>query len=241
MPAQPKAARWVEQVVAAVIAEGQGRSRDQEAVGVLDAQAAEDAALDRSEPFAAVRPGPFLLPGEVALPLDIAGEVDRLGRVSGEILVRSRELQVQRLVALHEIRTANLDPEQLLGCASNSAKRQCAFGVEEIAVGPARLEPDALSRAVTKFARYRVLRRRFQANVEIDRPSAADGHDADVGICDKRRRDQRAAQVVDLRAPEGFAGLEARDQCDMPGAERRPPADADRPETRDGPWIDRQL
>ena len=171
MPAQPKAARWVEQVVAAVIAEGQGRSRDQEAVGVLDAQAAEDAALDRSEPFAAVRPGPFLLPGEVALPLDIAGEVDRLGRVSGEILVRSRELQVQRLVALHEIRTANLDPEQLLGCASNSAKRQCAFGVEEIAVGPAGLETRALPRAIAELPGDGVRRRRIEVNVEVDGPS----------------------------------------------------------------------
>src|SRR6185503_15706757 len=113
--AQAESARRVQQAVAAVKAERQWQCGDQEAACVLDPRAAEHATLDRSEPLAAVGPGPGLLPDEVALPLDIGGKVDGLGGVGGEPLVRRRELHIERLVAHQEVGAADLDAEQLLG------------------------------------------------------------------------------------------------------------------------------
>src|SRR5215211_2367608 len=88
--AQAEPAAWIEQAVAAVIAEAERHRRNQEPARVLEPRAAEHTPLDRAEPLAAVGPRPLLLPDEVALPFDIAGEADGLCGVGRELLVRSR-------------------------------------------------------------------------------------------------------------------------------------------------------
>ena len=107
--AETEAAGRIEQAVAAVIAEAERHRRDREFPGVFDPGTAEHTAFAGRQQLAAVGPGPFLLPDEVALPLDVAGEVDRLGGVGGELLMRRCQLKIECLVALEEVGAAQLD------------------------------------------------------------------------------------------------------------------------------------
>src|SRR5258708_2217913 len=116
---QPEPLGGVEKIVAAVIADCKGRSGDQESLGILNSSAAEHTALVGRKPLHSVAPGPRLLPNEVALALDVRGKIDGLGSIGSELLVRDRELCIESLVALEEVRTAKLDAEQLLGRSSD--------------------------------------------------------------------------------------------------------------------------
>ena len=78
---------WIEQAVAAVVAERKRKRGDEEGSRVFDAIEAEHTIFISREDLRAVAPGPLLLPDEVAQPLDMAAEQDGLGFVSVELLV----------------------------------------------------------------------------------------------------------------------------------------------------------
>ena len=64
--------------------------------------------------------------------------------------------------------------------------------------------------------------------------------DPHLGRGDEAGRDPRPAEIVDLRAPELLAGLEAGDVRDVARAERRPAADPDGSELGERAGLDRK-
>ena len=126
-----------------------------------------------AEPLAAVGPGPFLLPDEVALPLDVGGKVDRLGRVGSELLVRSRE-------------SAGSGSGRAAGSSSGGTGRratarwcrQCRAavsapsGLKKLRSVQLASSARALPGAVAELAGDRVRRRRLELDVEVDGPPA---------------------------------------------------------------------
>ena len=145
------------------------------------------------------------------------------------------QLDVEGLVALHEVRAAKLRAKQLLFGPADGPKRQGAFGIKEVAVGPVDLGADPLPRAVADIAGDGVRWCRVQADVDVDDPAAVCGHHPNVGVSNERRRDQRAPEVIDFRALERIAALETGDDPHMICAERRRAAHLDSAEARKGP------
>src|SRR6185369_8406834 len=205
--AQAESARRVEQAVASIISEAKGKCRDQECTRVLDSGGVEDAAFVRRQDLAAIGPGPFLLPDEIALPLDIAGDLDRSRLIGIELAVRGGGLEVQYLVPLQEIASTKLDAEELLAGAGDPAQGQRAFGVEEIAVRPARFEPGALASSIAELTRDGVRRGRLETDVEIHRPAIVLRRYSNLRCGNEAGRDQGPAQIVDLRSLEPLARL----------------------------------
>ena len=128
----------------------------------------------------------------------------------------------------------------MLGRTDNAPNGQRSLRIEEVAVGPARLDAGALPGPVAKLSSDRMRGRRFEPDVEIDRAPTLNRNDLDVGVGDQRRRDQSTTKIVDLGTLELVSALEARNRGEVPGAERRLSADADDTKTRNRAGIDRQ-
>src|SRR4029079_8997438 len=101
--AEPEPAGRIEQIVASVIAETKRQGSDEEPARLLDSGAVKGALLVRAEQLRAVSPGPLLLPDEVALALDITGQRDGPRFIGIELLMPGRGLEVEDLIAAHEI------------------------------------------------------------------------------------------------------------------------------------------
>ena len=78
------------------------------------------------------------------------------------------------LVAAQVIVPSHRNRGQLLLCAGDAADGQRAFRVEEIAVGPAPLQPDTLASAITKLTGKCAHRPRLKVDSDIDHPADAD-------------------------------------------------------------------
>ena len=89
-------------------------------------------------------------------------------------------MQVENLVALKEIAAADLDGGKLLAGAGNSAQGQRPLGIEEVAIGPAGLDPRALTGAVTELTGDGMRRRGLEPDVEVNGLPAVNRHDPDL-------------------------------------------------------------
>ena len=230
----------IEQIVAAVVAEAHRKRGDEEGACILDARQVEHAALIGREQLRAVGPGPLLLPDEIALPLDVRRQRNRFRLIGVELLVAGRRQDVEDLIALQEIAAPELNGSELLLGTRHSADCERALRIEEVAISPADLDPRALPCPVAKLARNGVRRRGLQLHREIHDAPTFQRHELNVGARHQGRRNQSTAQIVHLGLLEQVAALEPGDGRDMPGAERRLAADADRAEVRDRPRIDWQ-
>ena len=176
----------------------------------------EHAALVGREQLGAQAPGPFLLPDDVALPLDVAAELDGLGLIGVAVwCCWPSACRLSTWSRLQEIAAPELDGGELLLGAGDPAQGQRAFGIEEVAVLPAGLGADALAGAVAELAGDGAHRRRLELDGEVDGPAVVGRDHPDLGRGDQAGGDQRPAQIVDLRAPERLAGLEAGDRADV--------------------------
>src|SRR5215208_8143743 len=128
--------------------------------------------------------------------------------------MRRGSREVEHLVAPHEVAAAEVDAGQLLLGADDTAQGESTFGVEEIAVGPARFEPRSLARAVAELPGDGVRWRGLELHRKIDGAALVDGDQLDVGAGHEGGRDETAAEVIDLRLLELVAGLEAGDGLD---------------------------
>ena len=169
-----------------------------------------------AEQVEAVAPRPFLVPDDVALALDVAADLQGLGLEGAAVGVAGQRLQVEDLVALAEIVAPELDRGELLLRAGHAAHRQRTFGIEEIAVLPARFDANALAGAVAELAGDRAQRRRLEVDGEVDGPSVGGRDHPHLRRRDQPGGDQRAAEIVDLRAPELLARVKPGDQRHMP-------------------------
>ena len=115
------------------------------------------------------------------------GVADRVGRGN----VRS-----QHPVPPLEIGAAEGERGELFAGAQHTPDRNRAFGLEEVAMGPARLDPRAFAGAVADLPRDRARRGGFQRDRDIDRSRGLALDRLDLGRGDQPGLDQRAAQIV---------------------------------------------
>ncbi len=77
-------------------------------------------------------------------------------------------------------------------------------------------------------------------NVDVDRPPVRRGRQADIGRSDEPGCDQRAPEIVHLRALERIATVEAGDRLDVAGRKWRTAADADPAKASDRSGLHRE-
>jgi len=111
--AEPEAPARIEQAVAAVIAEADGRGGDEEGTPLFDASLVERPLLVGRERLDPAGVCPCLVPDEVALTLDVARDLDGLRFIGVVVGVARQRLQVENLVAPPEVASAELDSEQV--------------------------------------------------------------------------------------------------------------------------------
>ena len=133
--------------------------------------------------------------------------------------------QLEGAVALAGVGAAEDHARALLLGASHTADDQRAFGAEQVAVGPARLDAKALAGAVSGGRRDHPRRPRFLVDRDRDLLGAVRSRQPGAPRLDRDRLeqaggDQRLAQVVDLPAVVELARLEPREHADVIGAER---------------------